>query len=86
MGYQVYIIRSEKTGQYYIGETSDIKQRLEKHNAGQTKSTKGKCPWQLIYSETYETLTEALKRERFLKKQKNKAFYNRLIEEQKERS
>ena len=32
--YHIYILRSIPTGRYYVGSTSDIDQRLAKHNKG----------------------------------------------------
>ena len=79
----VYIIQSLKDDSFYIGYSGNIKQRLEYHNKGLSRHTKNKRPWKLVYSETFKTKTEALKRERFLKKQKNRDFYNRLIQSQR---
>ncbi|UTW64494.1 GIY-YIG nuclease family protein [bacterium SCSIO 12741] len=65
--YFVYIIQSESTGALYKGQSQDVDTRLKQHNSGKTKSTKSGIPWKLIYKEEYETLEEALKRERYLK-------------------
>ncbi len=46
-----------------------------------SKYTSKKIPWKLVYYEKFVTLSEAKKRENFLKKQKNKNFYNRLVAE-----
>ena len=48
MDYYVYILESEVTGSFYIGQTQDIDARLEKHNKGYVKSTKAKRPWKLV--------------------------------------
>ena len=66
--YFVYIIQSLKKDWKYIGSTNSIEKRLLFHNSGITKSTKPYRPLKLIYSESFETLTEARKRENFLKK------------------
>jgi len=29
----VYILQSEKTGKYYVGQTEDVQARLARHNA-----------------------------------------------------
>jgi putative endonuclease len=71
MSYVVYIIQSLKDGRYYVGSTSDLKKRLEYHNAGRTRYTKKYQPWVLKYFEEYETISEAVGRERNLKEQKN---------------
>ena len=71
MAFHVYILRSEKTGQIYIGHTSDLERRLREHNdpkLGKRRYTrKQKGPWLLVYSEEMESRSEAMKRERFLK-------------------
>jgi putative endonuclease len=38
--YFVYVLRSQITGRLYIGSTSDVKRRLDEHNAGLNRSTK----------------------------------------------
>lgn len=67
MKYYAYILKSEKTGTYYYGSTSDLQARLKYHNAGRVKSTKSKRPWVIHYFEEYETHGEALRQERFFK-------------------
>ena len=79
MNYTVYILQSKKDGTFYIGFTSNIEQRLEYHNGGKSRYTSRKMPWKLVYSEIFKTRTEAVRREKFLKKQRNTNYYNRLI-------
>jgi len=61
--------------------TSDIKRRLKEHNSGKGgKYTRGRAPVTLVYSETYQTSSEALKRETHLKRwtiKKKKALIER---------
>jgi predicted GIY-YIG superfamily endonuclease len=52
--FTVYVLRSEKTGTRYIGCTESLERRLIEHHSGQTKSTRGKGPWELIHSETFQ--------------------------------
>ncbi|TYA75033.1 GIY-YIG nuclease family protein [Seonamhaeicola marinus] len=77
----VYVLRSEKDGRFYVGMTSNIERRLEEHNKGRTKSTKGYRPWKLFFFERFDTRLEARKREKYLKsgygKQWIKEKYNR---------
>ena len=42
--YVVYLLRSEKDGNYYIGYTSNLKHRLKMHETGKVKSTKNRRP------------------------------------------
>ena len=77
--FYVYILKSEKDNSFYIGQTNDLDKRLNFHNQGLSRYTSRKMPWNIVYSEKYKTRTEALKREQFLKKQRNRAFYESLI-------
>ena len=70
--YYVYIIQSIKNKKLYKGFTSDLKQRLQRHNAGQVASTKAFIPWKLIYYEAFLHKTDTLKEELFLKSGKGK--------------
>ena len=81
--YLVYILQSEMDESFYIGFTSDIIQRLEYHNSGKSRYTSKKMPWKLVYYEEYKTRSEAMIREKFLKKQRNHEFYLRLIKGEK---
>ncbi len=64
VNYYIYIIRC-KDGSLYTGYTRDINERVRQHNFTRygAKSIRGRLPVELVYSETYTTKTEALKRE-----------------------
>ncbi|WP_424964245.1 GIY-YIG nuclease family protein [Ekhidna sp.] len=79
MGYWVYMLRSEKDRSFYIGYTSNLENRVKKHQLGYSRYTRTKRPWKLVYFETFDLKSEAIKRERFLKDQKNTTFYESLI-------
>ena len=51
MWYYVYILQSEKDGEFYTGYTKDLKLRFEQHQKGLVESTKNRQPLKLIYSE-----------------------------------
>ena len=68
MPYYVYIIQSSIDGSFYKGFTEDPLLRLQRHNNGETASTRHLCPWTLVYVEELLSKTEALKREKLLKK------------------
>ena len=74
-----YILFSDSLSKYYIGYTSDLDSRVARHNSGGSRYTKRGIPWRLVYFESFETKSEAISHERFLKRQKNRAFYERLI-------
>lgn len=69
MNYYTYILEcSDKT--YYCGYTNNLEMRIKTHNEGKlgAKYTKSRKPVILKYFETFETLSEALKREHAIKK------------------
>lgn len=79
--FYVYILQSKVDNSFYIGQTNDLDKRLVLHNEGLSKYTSRKRPWKVVYFEEYNTRTEAIQRERFLKKQRNSAFYKSLIDD-----
>ena len=79
MAYYVYFIQSMIDGSFYIGYTADMERRIQKHNSGSSRYTSKKLPWRIVYTESFNNKTDAIRRERFLKKQKNRDFYEQLI-------
>ena len=67
MFYYVYILRSLKDSNLYIGYTNDLKRRLIEHNSLKNRSTKARAPFKLVYFEAYLDQEEAKKREENLK-------------------
>jgi putative endonuclease len=82
MPYKVYIIQSIFDGSYYIGYTKNLETRLFQHNNAKTGYSSKKAPWIIVYFETFEIKSAAIKRERFLKNQKSRDFIKKLIAEQ----
>lgn len=70
----VYVLKSEKDGNLYIGYTSNLEKRLEMHNAKKVRSTKSRTPFVLVRREEYESKYDAFKIERFYKTAKGKKF------------
>ena len=71
--FYVYILKSLKDGQTYIGSSSNLKRRLNEHASGKVDSTKPRLPIRLIYYEAYLSEKDARHREHNLKL-KSKAF------------
>ena len=65
--YNVYIIESQVNRRYYIGQTRDVEERIERHNKGHNLSTKAYRPWKLRWWKEYETRPEAIKIEKRIK-------------------
>ncbi|AXY75401.1 GIY-YIG nuclease family protein [Paraflavitalea soli] len=68
MSFYVYIIQSKVDESFYKGFSEDPLKRLLQHNAGETLSTRFLIPWKLVYVEQMASKTEALIREKNLKK------------------
>ncbi len=71
MKYFVYILECSD-GSLYTGITLDIERRIREHTKGKrgAKYIRGKLPIRLVYSEVFETRSEALKRESEIKSYK----------------
>ncbi len=67
MAYTIYILYSQKDKGLYVGCTSNISSRMQRHSSGQVPATKHRRPITLIHTETFEDKAEAFNRERFLK-------------------
>jgi putative endonuclease len=63
----VYVLRSAKDGQFYVGLTRDLRVRLKAHNSGRVPSTKNRVPLELIYWEGCLDEGDAAQREKYLK-------------------
>ena len=78
--YYIYLLVNSD-GDKYIGYTSDLRQRLKEHQAGESRYTASKRrDWKLIYYEAYPLERLARKREQVLKKNGSmrKHLYKRL--------
>jgi len=67
--FYVYVIKSKKFDNLYIGSTNNLKERVIKHNKGMVKSTRKNKPYMLMYYEAYKTESDARRREKMLKYQ-----------------
>jgi len=77
--YYVYVLFSEKDGNFYTGYTNDIKKRIKEHNLGYVASTKNRRPLNLVYFEGCLNQQDATKREKYLKTTYGKRYLkNRL--------
>jgi len=77
--YFVYILQSIKNETYYVGSTGDVHRRLKEHNQGLSRSTRPYRPWRIRKIETFNTLSQARKREQFIKKKKSKKIIEIII-------
>ena len=77
--FYVYVLSSVKHDQIYVGLTNNLRNHVAEHNQGLSSATKPYCPWRLIYYEACLTLSDAQRRERYLKTtQGRRLLYRRL--------
>jgi len=80
--YTVYILHSIKYNKIYIGYTSDLNNRFLSHNELATKGyTLRYRPWIIAYTEEFQTKTEAIKREMYLKSTTGRKIVWKIIHE-----
>ncbi len=78
----VYILKSDKTGKYYIGSSDNPERRLEtQHNIGFVRSTRSGIPWKLVFKQEYINLLMARKIEYKLKKLKSRIIIEKIIDD-----
>ncbi|MBQ9832714.1 MAG: GIY-YIG nuclease family protein [Clostridia bacterium] len=72
MSYYTYILKCAD-GTLYTGYTDDLDKRLTVHNSGKgAKYTRSRLPVVLVYSESHESKSDALKRELAIKSMSRK--------------
>ena len=80
--YYVYILASKIRGTLYIGITNDLQRRVNEHKKGVIKGFTQKYEvHKLMYYEIFQSIDEAIKREKNLKKWK-RDWKIKLIEEE----
>ena len=79
MPFYVYVLQSVKTGHYYVGQTEHLEERVAHHQANYSKALRNRGPWTLRYWEQYPTRSEAVQRERHIKRQKDRRFIQELL-------
>ena len=63
----VYVLKAINNDRFYVGISENPGRRINKHNSGKTKSTKGYRPWILFFQEEFNSRTTARQREIYLK-------------------
>ena len=78
--YFIYILESLADGSYYVGYTQNVEQRVFEHNNSLHPTFSSKLrPWKLKAAfELNGSAGEAMKAEKFIKKQKSRAFIDKI--------
>ena len=79
--YYTYVLFSKKDKNFYIGFTSNLRIRINKHKNGKVYSTKNRLPIILIFYEAYLNKFDALRREKYLKTTKGRTTLKSMLRE-----
>ena len=79
----VYILKSSRCDTFYVGSTNDFDRRLEQHQSGKSKYTSHILPVNVVFKQEFSSLRLARKIEYWIKRQKDKDFLIRIINEGK---
>lgn len=71
MPFHTYILESRSSNRLYIGQTNNLEDRLKRHNNNENRATKNRGPWKLVFSQSFNSRSEAVQLERKLKTWKN---------------
>ena len=82
MQFFIYILYSQSIDQYYIGSTENLVDRIFRHNNSGSKATKKTNDWNLVYTESFNSKAQAIKRELEIKKKKSRKYIEWLIAQQ----
>ena len=69
----VYVLRSQRDKDLYIGSTNDIQRRLAEHNSGMVESTRPRLPFDLEAYVAVRDKARAVELEQYFKTGSGKA-------------
>lgn len=79
MKFYSYVIYSPDSGQFYYGYFDNLEKVVEMHNNDQIGPTKGKGPWVLMFSESYENRLRAIRQVSFYRSVKGQRFLKNML-------
>jgi putative endonuclease len=79
MAYYTYILYSPTLDKFYIGSTSDLKERLRKHNSNHKDFTGNTADWKIKWVEEHLTREDAVKHEKQIKGWKSRKIIEKMI-------
>jgi len=65
--FYVCILYSETSQKYYVGQTNNLTDRIQRHNAGSVLSTAPHKPWKIVWSCEKPSRADAMALEKKLK-------------------
>jgi len=79
--FYVYVLYNRTKSFIYIGYSENLRQRINEHKNGYTKSTKPYLPLELIHYEAYKNKKDAKRREIYLKTNKGRTTLMTMLRE-----
>ena len=78
----LYVLYSKSIDKFYIGESSNVEERLILHNEGYYKKsfTKKAKDWKIQLKYKCDSRSQALFLEKFIKRMKSKTFIQKVID------
>jgi len=77
----IYILKSRKNGNFYVGSTDNLDQRIKQHKAGQVHTTRRLLPVDVVFKQECEALDIAKKVERRIKRLKRRDYIQQIIKD-----
>ncbi len=78
--FTVYVLYSPNYDKIYVGYTINLEQRMLSHNElGKKGYTVKYRPWEILFTETFSTKSEALKREKQLKTSRGRTYIRQQV-------
>jgi len=74
-----YILQSQKDKSYYMGSTSDLKQRIKIHNQKGARYSSSKAPFELVWYGAFKSKVKSQAFEKYLKSSSGFAFRNKRL-------
>jgi predicted GIY-YIG superfamily endonuclease len=75
----VYVLKSTKNDEIYVGFTADLRRRLDEHNTGKVPSTASMRPWELAAYTAFQNPDKAHDFELYLKSHSGRAFLRKRL-------
>jgi len=72
--FYAYVLKSLNHDYLYKGHCQDLNSRINQHNSGMTKSIVPYIPFKIIYFEVFDTIAEAVAREKYFKTAAGRRF------------
>ena len=86
MSFYTYVFESIADGNRYVGYSNNLNRRLEEHRKGLAFATKFRLPFKLIYFEGCRNVSDAKRREGYLKTTQGSRFLGLRLQEHKRMS